>query len=247
MTLAAISYGIRPGHDEEIAEVFSLKNFKRASSPIIRDDAGQVIGKIVGTGLFLREDTMVRIIQHEGELEAVARHMAVQEGVREAERKVLPYLSVSRDTRTVEGFLRYFRNSTMRCLAQRIHEDVPFTGIAARCDKLVSASDGDPAGLAAVLADAWPGVTGANGARVLATAAFTLRGTLIRVVQYEGSLEDVAEALAEAGAAHAEQALAPYLAAPELAVPRPDFAGAFERTAMRCISRLSLADVRAGM
>lgn len=246
MTLAAISYGIKPGHDEEIAEIFSLKNFKRANSPIIRDDAGHVVGKIVGTGLFLRGDTMVRIIQFDGELDAVARHMAAQKGVHEAERKIAPYLTVSRDTRTVEGFLRYFRNSTMRCLAQQTHRDVPFTGIAARCDKIDSAHDGIPAELQAVIADAWPEVTGSNGARVQATAAFTLNDTLIRVVQYEGSLDDVAAALAEAGAADAEQALAPFLADPELAVPRGDFAETFERTAMRCISRLSLADLRVG-
>ncbi|MEV7770836.1 SchA/CurD-like domain-containing protein [Kitasatospora sp. NPDC086791] len=123
MATAAITYRIKPGFEEEIAEIFS--GFKRAGSPIIRDESGTEIGRITATSLFIKDDRMVRFIQFEGTLEDVGRHMARQDGVQEAERKLAPYLAEPRDTATVEGFLTYFRNSSMRCLSQLSVDSLP--------------------------------------------------------------------------------------------------------------------------
>ncbi|MEW9547185.1 SchA/CurD-like domain-containing protein [Nonomuraea sp. NPDC050783] len=116
MTFAAISYKIKPGYEDEIAQIFA--EFQRPDSPILHDEEGEETGVILATGLFIAGDRMFRVIQYEGDLNDVARHMAVQAGVREAERRLQPYLAEPRDTETVEGFLRYFRNSTMRCIQQ---------------------------------------------------------------------------------------------------------------------------------
>ena len=116
MQFAAITYPVKPGHEDEIAEIFA--DFKRANSPILHDEDGEEVGIILATGLFIKDTVMVRVIQFEGRLEDVARHMAVQDGVREAEDRLAPFLSVPRDTSTVEGFLEYFTGSTMRCIQQ---------------------------------------------------------------------------------------------------------------------------------
>ncbi|MFC5827938.1 SchA/CurD-like domain-containing protein [Nonomuraea insulae] len=116
MTFAAITYKIKPGHEDEIAQIFA--EFQRADSPILHDEDGTETGVILATGLFISGDRMVRVIQYEGRLDDVAKHMAVQDGVREAERRLQPYLSEPRDTETVEGFMTYFGNSTMRCIQQ---------------------------------------------------------------------------------------------------------------------------------
>lgn len=117
MAYAAITYKVKPGHEEEIAEIFA--NFKRASSPILRNEQGERVGMLLGTWLFIKDDTMVRVIQWDGgTLDDIARHMAVQEGAKEAERLLSEHLAETRDTQTVEGFLHYFRNSTMRCISE---------------------------------------------------------------------------------------------------------------------------------
>ncbi|MEU0052657.1 SchA/CurD-like domain-containing protein [Streptomyces sp. NPDC006184] len=123
MATAAITYKIKPGHEEEIAEIFA--HFKRAASPILRDEAGKETGRIRATALFIKDDHMVRFIQFDGTLEDVGRHMAQQDGVREAERRLAPYLAEPRDTTTVEGFLTYFRNSSMRCLSELSVDSLP--------------------------------------------------------------------------------------------------------------------------
>lgn len=116
MPFTAITYDIKPGCEDEIAEIFG--GFKRVGSPVVRDESGAEVARILSTALFIRDDTMVRFIEYEGELEAIARFMASQPGVAEVERKLAPYLSKPRDTGTVEGFVRTFERSTMRCISQ---------------------------------------------------------------------------------------------------------------------------------
>ena len=74
--------------------------------------------RILGTALFIRDDVMVRFIEYEGDLDAVARHMARHPGVQEIERKLAPYLSKPRDTGTEDGFVGTFQRSLLRCISQ---------------------------------------------------------------------------------------------------------------------------------
>ncbi|AGL16622.1 SchA/CurD-like domain-containing protein [Actinoplanes sp. N902-109] len=123
MSIAAISYDIKAGHEEQIAEIFG--NFRRTGSPVIRDESGAEVGRIVSTALFIKGATMVRFIEYEGRLSDVARFMAAQPGVREVEQRLKPYLSRPRDTGTVEGFIATFERSTMRCLSLLSTADTP--------------------------------------------------------------------------------------------------------------------------
>lgn len=116
MAYAAITYRVKPGHEEEIRAIFA--KFTRPESPILHDENGKPSGFLIGTGLFLKDDVVVRVIHYEGRLEDVARHMSVQEGVREAERALAPYLATPRDTSTPEGFLRHFDTASMSCVQQ---------------------------------------------------------------------------------------------------------------------------------
>lgn len=117
MSYAAITYRVKPGREEQVADIFA--NFKRASSPILRNEQGEKVGMLLGTWLFIKDDIMVRVIQWDGgTLDDIARHMSVQEGAREAERKLAEHLAEPRDTQTPEGFLHYFRNSIMRCISE---------------------------------------------------------------------------------------------------------------------------------
>ncbi|MFM9368681.1 SchA/CurD-like domain-containing protein [Streptomyces sp. Da 82-17] len=123
MPFAAITYDIKPGHEKELTEIFG--NFKRVRSSKVEDDAGRAAGTILATAVFLRDDTLVRVIEYTGDLEAVARHMAAQPGVREVEAKLKPYLSRPRDTDTVEGFVATFKRSLLTTVAQISVRDLP--------------------------------------------------------------------------------------------------------------------------
>jgi len=116
MPIAAITYNIKAGHEDEIAEI--VRGFRRPGSPSVRDSDGAEVARIVRTAVFIKDATMVRFIEYEGDLTAVARFMAVQPGVRDFERRIVPYLAKPRDTATVEGFVATFTDSTMRCLTQ---------------------------------------------------------------------------------------------------------------------------------
>ncbi|MQY11640.1 hypothetical protein SRB5_17590 [Streptomyces sp. RB5] len=116
MPFAAITYDIKPGFEKEITEIFT--GFRRVGSPVVRDATGAQSARILSTAVFIRDATMVRVIEYEGELADIARHMAVQPGVREVEEKLAPYLSRPRATDTVEGFVATFERSLLTCMAQ---------------------------------------------------------------------------------------------------------------------------------
>ena len=116
MPFAAITYDIKPGYEKELTEIFG--NFKRVRGSSVLDDQGRTAGTILATAVFLRDDTLVRVIEYTGDLEAVARFMANQPGVREVERKLKPYLSRPRDTDTPEGFVATFKRSLLKTVAE---------------------------------------------------------------------------------------------------------------------------------
>ena len=112
MPFVAVTYDIKGGEEDKVAEVFS--NFQRPKSPVVPGADGKDAGRILATAVFIRDGLLVRFIEYEGDLDAVARHMAVQPGVQEVERKLKPYLRSPRDTGTVEGFVATFKGSMLR-------------------------------------------------------------------------------------------------------------------------------------
>lgn len=125
MPYAAVTYRVKPGHEEEIAEIFA--NFRRVNTPDFTGEDGKPAGRLLGTGAFIKDDIVVRVIHYEGDFEAIGRHMSQQKGVHILESKLAPYLSEERtvDTTTPEGFAEHFRQSTMRSIAQLTAETHP--------------------------------------------------------------------------------------------------------------------------
>ncbi|MEO3885624.1 SchA/CurD-like domain-containing protein [Nonomuraea sp. B5E05] len=123
MPYAAITYPVKPGHEDEIAEIFAA--FQRVPTPVLVDDEGKEAGRLVGTAVFIKGEVMIRVIHYEGDLVHVARNMARHKGVHELEAKLAPYLAETRDTGTPEAFGRYFSNATMRCISQLSADTLP--------------------------------------------------------------------------------------------------------------------------
>ncbi|GHF65453.1 SchA/CurD [Streptomyces mashuensis] len=116
MPYAAITYRVRPGHEDEIAELFA--GFRRVDTPEFKDASGRAAGKLLGTAVFVKDDVLVRVIHYEGDFGAIAGHMAAQPGVHAIEEKLAPFLAEPRDTSTADGFAAYFRDATMRRVAE---------------------------------------------------------------------------------------------------------------------------------
>lgn len=116
MPFAAITYRVKPGHEDEIAEIFA--GFQRVDSPVLRDEEDVQAGRLLGTAVFIKDDVMVRVIHYEGDFGTVAAHMGRQRGVHLLEEKLAPYLAAERDTSTRQGFEAYFRDAVMRCVSQ---------------------------------------------------------------------------------------------------------------------------------
>lgn len=116
MPYAAITYRIKAGHEDEIAAIFA--DFQRVDTPDYTAENGSPAGRLLGTGVFVKDDVLVRVIHYEGEFAAVGRHMAAQRGVHVLEEQLAPYLAEERDTTSAEGFAAYFRDAVMRPIAQ---------------------------------------------------------------------------------------------------------------------------------
>ena len=129
MPYAAISYHIKPGFEDEIAEV--LANFRRPSSPVVLDDAGEPIGRLLGTAVFVHGELMIRVMHYEGcELADVSRYMGRQPGVYEVLRNLAPYLATPRDATDESSFRTSFGQNTVRCLAQFSVDSPPGTALS---------------------------------------------------------------------------------------------------------------------
>ena len=116
MPYAAITYRVKPGHEDEIAELFA--NFRRVDSADLPGEDGQRTGRLLGTGVFIKDDVMVRVIHYEGDFAGVARKMALQPGVHALEAQLNQYLAEPRDTTSPEKFREYFRDALMRSISQ---------------------------------------------------------------------------------------------------------------------------------
>lgn len=123
MPYAAITYHVKAGYEDEIAEIFAA--FRRVDTPTMSDEDGKPVGRLLGTAVFIKDEFMVRVIHYEGDFSAIGKHMATQRGVHVLEEKLAPYLVKERDTGSVEAFGSYFRNATMRCISQLTVETHP--------------------------------------------------------------------------------------------------------------------------
>ncbi|MEV0092395.1 SchA/CurD-like domain-containing protein [Streptomyces sp. NPDC050738] len=116
MPYAAITYRVKPGHEDEIAEIFD--GFQRVSTPEFTGDGEQVAGRLLGTTVFIKDEFLVRVIHYEGDFAAVGKHMAAQKGVHLLEGRLAPFLQEQRDTSSPQAFGAYFRDATMRKIAE---------------------------------------------------------------------------------------------------------------------------------
>ena len=115
----ALYYPLKPGAEERVKELFRISG--RPQFEIFGDD-GRLVGRLLGTMVFVGREMAVRVIEVEGPLGLVAAHMSRQEAVREFERELQEHLAVPRDMATPQGARDFFRSASMECVLSRRHD-----------------------------------------------------------------------------------------------------------------------------
>jgi hypothetical protein len=122
---SAVTWKVRAGTEQTVAELF-----RKSGRPEhdIRGPDGSVKGRLLQTVVLMKENTVVRVIEFDGELSDVHQHMRRQQEVQELERELDKYLETPRDMSTPEGAQKYFRETTMQVIVHRRHDDPEVTG-----------------------------------------------------------------------------------------------------------------------
>jgi len=112
----ALIWKVKPGTEEQVKEVF--RNYE-SPDPVVRDEDGNVTGQLLSTQVFIKDNTVVRVMEVEGPLPAVSAHLGRQPQIRAVEAKLDPLIETPRDMSTPEGAAKFFIETAMECLVAR--------------------------------------------------------------------------------------------------------------------------------
>ena len=117
----ALMWKVKPGSEDAVRELFA--NYGRPEY-VVRDEEGNETGRLISTLIFMKENTVVRVVEIEGaSLPQVAAHMGKQPAVRELEEKLDEHLLEPRDMSTPEGARKFFMESSMQTVLARRHDE----------------------------------------------------------------------------------------------------------------------------
>ena len=86
---------------------------------MVKDEDGNAVGKLLSTQVFMKDNTVVRVMELDGEFRHAAAHLGKQPQIQEIERALDPLLETPRDMSTPEGARQFFMSTAMRCLVAR--------------------------------------------------------------------------------------------------------------------------------
>lgn len=115
----ALIYPIKPGSRDTVATLF--ENSGRPDHTV-RNDDGEVVGRLLTTIVFVGQEACVRVIEVEGDIKTVARHMSRQTEIRDFEREIESHLMVPRDMSSPGGAQAFFQTAGMECVLYRRHD-----------------------------------------------------------------------------------------------------------------------------
>jgi len=117
----ALTWKVKPGTEQKVRELFAAYG---RPDHTVRDAAGNEIGTLFGTQVYMKDNVIVRVVETDvDDLRVLAMHMGRQPAIRELETKLDEYLEVPRDMSTPEGAGKFFRETSMDCLVSRRHDE----------------------------------------------------------------------------------------------------------------------------
>lgn len=117
----ALHFELKPGTEDEVGKIFAESGRPEHT---VRDGAGNEIGRLLRTLVFVGRGRAIRVIEIEGDMMAVSRHMSQQQEVQELEALLDQHLARPRDMTNPAGAAAFFAEAGMRCVLHR-HADQP--------------------------------------------------------------------------------------------------------------------------
>jgi hypothetical protein len=112
----AITWEVKPGSEDAIRKMFA--DYGRPDHEV-KDEQGNVVGKLLSTQVFMKGTTLVRALEFEGSFMDIAPHLGRQPAIRALEDQMDQFLAEPRDMSTPEGARTYFMKSAMETLITR--------------------------------------------------------------------------------------------------------------------------------
>ena len=112
----ALMWTVKPGTEAQVEEIFG--NYG-SPDPIVKDEDGNVTGRLLGTQVFMKGNTVVRVMEVEGSLPAISKHLGSQQVIRDVESKLDPLIETPRDMSNPEGAAKFFMDTAMKLLVSR--------------------------------------------------------------------------------------------------------------------------------
>jgi SchA/CurD like domain-containing protein len=119
-TWNALFYPLKPGSEDKVKELFRTSGRPEFE---VRDQNGEVVGRLLGTMAFVGKEMAVRVMEVEGPLPLVAAHMSRQPAVRAFEVELEDHLAKERDMRTPQGAQAFFRDASLELVLSRRHDE----------------------------------------------------------------------------------------------------------------------------
>lgn len=116
----ALRFDLKPGSEDEVARIFAESG---RPDHTVRNEAGEQIGRLLRTLVFIGPAQAVRVIEIEGDMMAVSRHMSAQHEVQDLEAKLEEHLAKPRDMTNPAGAAAFFAQAGMRCVLHRQAEE----------------------------------------------------------------------------------------------------------------------------
>jgi hypothetical protein len=117
----ALTWNVRPGTEQAVRDLFA--SYGRPDHTV-RDPEGNELGTLISTQVFMKDNTIVRVVETDVEdLRVLAQHMGRQPAIRDLEMQLDQYLEKPRDMSNPQGAAQFFRETAMDCLVSRRHDE----------------------------------------------------------------------------------------------------------------------------
>jgi len=107
----AIMFAIKPGSEQAVARI--LSSYGRPQAEIDEHT------RLLSTTVFMKGTWVVRVLEIEGELFKVMRHLGTQPEIRATEEALNPHLAEQRDLSSVDGIRSFYMRSFMDLVTHR--------------------------------------------------------------------------------------------------------------------------------
>lgn len=185
----ALTFAVRPGTERAARQV--LAGYPRPDTEI---DGG---ARLLGTSVFFWRHHVVRVMDVDGPLPLIMRHLSTQPAIRETETALNPLLAEPRDLGDQDAVRGFFARAMMTRVIHRVTEPrlLPASGDRIRIALRYPVRPGRAAEAAEVIKGA-RSLLGAETTTVLAsTTVFRHGDLLVRVADFVGDLDQAAEHL----------------------------------------------------